>query len=188
MCETHAQQRRTGLIDAVGNKLRDHLPARRPRKKERWVGREGYVLVQAPPGHPYARQDGSLLEHRLVMEQALGRYLEDWEIVHHKNGQRGDNRWENLELLDGRAKNGSEAHPPGHELDAGTALQVLLQRDDLSTQLRLLLLEQRSVWRHREQDVDHRAAPEREGLLPERRQLLLQARPVERGVPAGDGA
>src|SRR5512139_3213096 len=59
---------------------------------------DGYVCVRIP-GHPFASQStGEVLEHRLVMEKTIGRFLYPSEDVHHKNRLRNDNRIQNLEL------------------------------------------------------------------------------------------
>lgn len=119
------------------------VPKPHPVRKEEWVGREGYVLVKAPAWHPHARQDGSILKHRLVMEEKVGRYLEEWEIVHHKDGNRSNNDEANLELLDGRSQRAGPGHHPGHEFDVLAAVQVLLQQQDLLPELRSALIQYR---------------------------------------------
>ena len=51
------------------------------------------------PGHPMAAKNGLIPEHRFLMAEYLGRLLEKSERVHHINGNKKDNRIENLEVM-----------------------------------------------------------------------------------------
>lgn len=62
------------------------------------VKRNGYIYVYFPT-HPNCSKIGLVREHRLVMEEHLGRYLTKDEVVHHINGIKDDNRIENLQLM-----------------------------------------------------------------------------------------
>lgn len=89
-------------------------------KSPRWNGgrkkrKDGYIFVVAPDDHPYpayTKKSGLkyILEHRLLVEQSIGRYLLPSEVVHHKDGNPSNNSIENLELFSSQSEHIREAH------------------------------------------------------------------------------
>lgn len=85
-------------------------------KAPRWHGgsrktKAGYVEVWVAPDdffHSMAGKGNYVKEHRLVMAKVLYRCLLPWEVVHHKNGIKDDNRLENLQLLPGARQHATD--------------------------------------------------------------------------------
>lgn len=71
----------------------------------------GYVQLCIKQ-HPYASVDGYVMEHRVVMEKKMGRFLMSDEIIHHLNEVKHDNRISNLEVM------GREEHIKLHHTGA----------------------------------------------------------------------
>jgi len=86
---------------------------------------------------PTLSPNGYVLEHRLIMAQHLGRCLHPWEIVHHKNGIKDDNRIENLELTTNSSHliNHTRGYRDGYQkgLTDGRNVQIIKLKQEIKS-------------------------------------------------------
>jgi hypothetical protein len=101
-----------GMLKLLGVPLRNLEEAQRLRvakgrgtgeNASNWKGGRtkhslGYMFVRRPD-HPNAASNGYVPEHRLVMEEQLGRYLNRDEVVHHIDGDKTNNSPDNLVVM-----------------------------------------------------------------------------------------
>ena len=99
------------MSDATREKMKDVWKTLADKKRlYRKKHSLGYVLIYLPD-HPSADVCGYVLEHRSVVENNIGRYLTEDEVVHHINGIKDDNRLENLATMS------REEHAKIHQKD-----------------------------------------------------------------------
>lgn len=160
VCEGCGKERWVCLKDGLPRSHFCYVCANRGDKNPKWKGgrrnKHNYVLIYLHSNdffYPMVKKDGCVREHRLVMAKSLGRNLQPWEIVHHKNGIKDDNRIENLELT-GSIGEHSRDHNKGYRdgyakgLIEGKVKQIqeLLEgQKELKQEIRLLRLENKEL-------------------------------------------
>ena len=93
-----------------------------------WVDARGYRwLYITENGKRVARR-----EHRVLMERHLGRKLEPWEVVHHRDENPGNNDISNLEVIEFGAHTGEHSKGRRKDADARRSMEAFaLMREEL---------------------------------------------------------
>ena len=106
-CETCGKERWRALVNGKPKNTSCHRCSQIGSNNSRWTGgkqrhNKGYITVKLQPDDFFfsmTHQYGYVMEHRLVIAKHIGRCLHSWEIVHHRNGIKDDNRLENIQLV-----------------------------------------------------------------------------------------
>ena len=103
--------------------------------KGRYQSKDGYIFIYIPD-HPYATgRKKYVMEHRLVMEKHIGRYLLPTEHVHHINEIKDDNRIENLKLCTDNTEHKKEHRRIWHKEKPCTLCNLTLPLSNFSHRL-----------------------------------------------------
>ncbi len=92
--------------NAINSRAR-RIPCRKGADNNKWKGgicktSHGYIAIVIPETDPFysmVNKNGYVYQHRYIMAQHIERALFRYEIVHHKNSIKTDNRIENLALI-----------------------------------------------------------------------------------------
>lgn len=131
-------------------------------KHSQWKGGryecKGYIWIHIDTEDyfsPMAGKKSHVMEHRLVMARHIGRLLQSWEFVHHKNGIKTDNRIENLELSMAGAhiRTHGKGYQEGYQkgLNDGRLKQIQMLQERISVLEMQFKKEDVLSWPHRQQ-------------------------------------